>query len=149
MKGDVTVTPITQDNGTTFPGAGFVTAGQKTSYVGTLRGRAGVALGKVFIYGTAGLAYGHVRFTADSDFRPVGTVHYPADLTKTKTGAVGGVGGEFGLTKHISWKLEYLYYDLRKESATENPSTPLPPFQVRYNWQTRANTFNAGINVRF
>jgi len=149
MKGTVTLTPIPQNNGTPFPGAGFLTASQNTKYFGTLRVRAGGTFSRVFLYGTAGLAYGQVVYQADSDFRPVGTEHYPANFTRTRTGWTVGAGGEVMIAKHWSWKAEYLYYDLRKQSATIDPALPLPPFQVRYTWTTQAHTFNTGINYRF
>src|SRR5260221_14231946 len=52
LKGTKTVTPIPQNNGTPFPGAGFVTVSQKTSYLGTVRPRLGVAFGRFLLYGT-------------------------------------------------------------------------------------------------
>jgi opacity protein-like surface antigen len=90
---------------------------------------------------------------ADADFRTTGTEHYPANFSKTRSGAIGGVGGEVGITRHLSVKAEYLYYDLRKAEATIGPAIPFPPglpnFQVQYTWKTQANTFNAGVNYRF
>ena len=155
MSGTATVTPIIKNNGTPFPGAGFLTAHQDTKWFGTLRGRMGFTpTPRVLIYGTGGLAYGHVNYSANADFRP-GTptsilfFQYPASLTKTKTGWTVGGGVEVGINKHWSWKAEYLYYDLRKESLTANPVPVNPPFQVAYTWETRAHTFNAGINFRF
>jgi outer membrane immunogenic protein len=42
MDGTKTVTPIIQNNGTPFPGAGFVSAHQDTNWVASLRPRLGV-----------------------------------------------------------------------------------------------------------
>jgi opacity protein-like surface antigen len=53
------------------------------------------------------------------------------------------------ISKHWSWKAEYLYYDLGNQSFTANPAPANPPFQVAYRWQTKAHTFNTGINFRF
>ncbi len=109
---------------------------------------------RLLIYGTGGLAYGHVNYSANSDFRPgvptqILFFQYPVSLSKTKTGWTVGGGAEVGINKHWSWKAEYLYYDLRKESLTANPVPANPPFQVAYTWETKAHTFNAGINFRF
>jgi outer membrane immunogenic protein len=155
MSGTATVTPIIKNNGTPFPGAGFLTAHQGTTWFGTVRGRMGITpTPRVLVYGTGGLAYGHVNYSANSDFRPgvptpILFFQYPASLSKTKAGWTGGGGVEVGINKHWSWKAEYLYYDLRKESLTANPVPVNPPFQVAYTWETRAHTFNAGINFRF
>ena len=155
MSGTATVTPIIKNNGTPFPGAGFLTAHQNTTWFGTFRGRVGITpTPRVLIYGTGGLAYGHVNYSANADFRPgVPTAilffQYPASLSKTKAGWTAGGGAEVGINKHWSWKAEYLYYDLRKESLTANPVPANPPFQVAYTWQTKAHTFNTGINFRF
>jgi len=152
MNGTVTLTPITRNNGTPFPGTSFLTAHQDTKWFGTIRPRAGAAFDRVFLYGTGGLAYGHVNYSANTDFRPVGPpgpFQYPASLSKTKTGWTIGGGAEVAISRHWSWKAEYLYYDLRKESAIANPVPANPPFQVAYTWETRAHTFNTGVNFRF
>ena len=155
MSGTATVTPIIKNNGTPFPGAGFLTAHQDTKWFGTLRGRMGITpTPRVLLYGTGGLAYGHVNYSANADFRPgvptpILFFQYPVSLSKTKTGWTVGGGVEVGIKKHWSWKAEYLYYDLGNQSITANPIPANPPFQVAYRWETKAHTFNAGINFRF
>jgi outer membrane immunogenic protein len=150
IDGTTTVTPITQNNGTPFPGAGFLTSHQHTSWFGTLRPRVGIALvPRLLIYGTGGLAFAHVDYSADVDFRPAGTEHYPASLTMRKKGWVAGAGAELALTRKWSVKGEYLHYDLGSQSVTANPAIPLPPFQIAYTWQTTANLANFGVNFRF
>jgi outer membrane immunogenic protein len=71
-------------------------------WYGTLRGRAGVAIGNTLLYGTAGLAYGEM------------TVQTPGNLTESKTsfGLVGGGGVEVGFSPRWSAKAEWLYLDL-------------------------------------
>jgi len=149
MSGTSTRTPILRNNGTPFPGGGLLTTHQDTKWFGTVRPRAGVALDRVFLYGTGGLAYGHVNYSANSDFRPGGTVQYPASVSKTKRGWTLGGGVEAGINRHWSWKAEYLYYDLGNLSVIANPAPANPPFQIAYTWQTRAHTFNTGVNFRF
>src|SRR5258706_4505245 len=143
MSGTATMTPIIKNNGTPFPGAGFLVARQDTKWFGTLRPRAGIAFNRVVVYGTGGLAFGHVNYSANSDFRPgvptsILFFQYPASLSKTKTGWTVGGGAEVAINKRWSWKIEYLYYDLRKESSTANPIPVNPPFQVAYTWRTKA-----------
>jgi len=151
FKRTVTVTPIIQNNGTPFPGAGFLTAHQNTTWFGTLRERFGVAVfPRVLIYGTVGSSFGHENFSADTDFRPVGTAHYPAAFSKTKRGWSAGVGTEFARDHHWSVRADYLFYDLGSEAFTADPASPLPPFQVAYRWNTRGvQTLSGGVNYRF
>ncbi len=154
MSGSSTVTPIIRNNGTPFSGNGFLATHQDTKWFSTIRPRLGVAFDRVLLYGTGGLAFGHVNYSANADFRPGGTTQiiffqYPASLSKTKAGWTGGGGVEVGIRSHWGWKAEYLYYDLGNESFTANPVPVNPPFQVAYTWQTRAHTFNTGVNFRF
>ncbi|HVS82985.1 MAG TPA: outer membrane protein [Pyrinomonadaceae bacterium] len=147
MDGTATMVGFTQNTGAAWNGT--LTAHQDTTWFGTLRPRAGAAFGRVLVYGTAGLAYGHVNYSANADFRPQGTIQYPASFGKTKKGWTAGGGAEIAVSKHVSVKAEYLYYDLGNESITANPVPANPPFQVAYTWQTKAHTFNAGVNFHF
>ena len=151
MDGRQTVSPIIQNDGTPFPGAGnHITSHQDTSWLASFRPRVGVTLGSRFlVYGTAGVAFGHVNYSADTDFRPTGTEHYPAAVEDTKTGWIAGGGAEVGLHKHWSVRGEYLHYDLGDKQVTVDANPTFPPFQVHYKWQTTANIFNVGVNFRF
>jgi outer membrane immunogenic protein len=70
-------------------------------WFGTVRGRAGVTLKNVLLYGTAGLSYGELR--ADS---------FNLTESHTSIGWVAGAGIEVGFTPHWSAKAEWLYLDL-------------------------------------
>jgi outer membrane immunogenic protein len=58
-------------------------------WLGTVRGRAGLALDNVLIYLTAGLAYGRAEHTIVGNMAPT-----PHDLSATKIGPVAGIGME-------------------------------------------------------
>ncbi len=68
-------------------------------WFGTVRGRAGVAINNVLVYGTAGLAYGEL------------TANTVGNLSENHTGFgwVAGGGVEVGFTPHWSAKAEWLY----------------------------------------
>jgi len=70
-------------------------------WFGTLRGRAGVTLNNVLLFGTAGLAYGDIR--ADSAL---------LSESHTSIGWVAGGGVEVGFAPRWSAKAEWLYLDL-------------------------------------
>jgi len=98
-------------------------------WFGTVRGRAGVAIGNVLIYGTAGLAYGGL--TADTS----------GNLSESHTsfGWAAGGGAEVGFTPHWSAKAEWLYLDFADRSfsvtGTNNGLT--------------ANLIRLGVNYHF
>jgi outer membrane immunogenic protein len=98
-------------------------------WFGTLRGRAGVAIGNVLIYGTAGLAYGEL--TADT----------AANLSESHTsfGWVAGGGAEVGFTPHWSAKAEWLYFDLSDRAFSVTAT----------NNGLAANLLRLGVNYRF
>lgn len=151
--------PIIQNNGTPFPGStttggNRLTARQSTNWIATVRPRFGTAiLPRWFVYATGGLAFGHVSDSADSDFRPAGTEHYPISIHKTNAGWTAGAGSEIGIGQRWSFKTEYLYYNLGKNEATANPSIPFSPgspnYQVHYKWAGTGHIARAGINFRF
>ncbi len=150
MTGSVTQTPIIQNNGTAFGGAGFLQASEKITWFGTLRARAGITpADRVLLYVTGGLAYGNVEYAAQTDFRPVGTIQYPASFSKTKAGWTLGGGFEWAVANNWSVKAEYLYINLGNESTTANPVPANPPFQVAYSWKTTENIVRFGLNYLF
>jgi outer membrane immunogenic protein len=70
-------------------------------WFGTVRGRAGVTMNNVLLYGTAGLSYGDLR--ADS---------FNLTESHVSLGWVAGAGVEVAFTPHWSAKAEWLYIDL-------------------------------------
>lgn len=78
---------------------------QSLNYIGTLRGRAGVAFDNVLVYGTGGMAYGK------------GTERLPGlKDDNTHVGYVVGAGLEYGFTPNWTARTEYLYTDLGTKS---------------------------------
>jgi outer membrane immunogenic protein len=99
-------------------------------YLGTVRGRLGVAMGPVLVYGTGGWAYGGVNDTA-TFYGPNAptTPYFTGTESKIKTGYVYGAGVEFALPTGGFWndlnffhssavtvKAEYLHYDLGRDT---------------------------------
>jgi outer membrane immunogenic protein len=74
-------------------------------WFGTVRGRAGVALNNVLLYGTAGLSFGELR--ADS---------FNLTETHTTVGWVAGAGAEVAFNPRWSAKAEWLYLSLSDSS---------------------------------
>ncbi len=70
-------------------------------WFGTVRGRAGYALGNILFYGTGGLAFGELRATT-----------FGLSESHTNVGWTLGAGAEMGFAPNWSAKIEYLYVDL-------------------------------------
>lgn len=134
----------------------FLAAHERVQWLGTVRGRIGIAPWcRMLIYGTGGLAYGNVDYSAQTNF---GTTFfhgaaYPVDFTETNTGWCAGGGIEYAITHHWTVKVEYLHYDLGDESRTAIERIagvpPAVPFFVHYNFDTSGDIVRGGVNFKF
>jgi outer membrane immunogenic protein len=148
MSGTQTA-PIIRNDGSPLAGGGALTSHQEINWFGTLRPRFGYTVTpSMLVYGTGGLAYGDVSYSANTDFRPAFTAFYPASVSKTKVGWTVGAGVEYAIAKNWTVKTEYLYMDLGDQSAIGS-SIGAAPFQVGYNWETTAHIVNVGMNYKF
>jgi outer membrane immunogenic protein len=93
-------------------------------WLSTVRARAGIALNRWLLYGTAGLAFGKVSLESSvTDQTAEGTLHGSND--GTKTGWTVGGGGALAVTDNVSLKAEALYYDLgHMSSRSTSPEDP-------------------------
>jgi outer membrane immunogenic protein len=87
----------------------------KTSvdWLATARLRAGYAVDRLLLFGTAGLAFGGTAASSGS----VGSDYYITDTyagskSGTRVGWAAGGGGEYAFTDHWIGRVEGLYYDL-------------------------------------
>lgn len=86
----------------------------RLSYLGTVRGRVGYAFGQIMLYGTGGVAFGHVKRSA-TFYGPnlPTTPFFTGSSNSTKLGYSLGGGIEVALPNQpISLRAEYLRYDL-------------------------------------
>jgi outer membrane immunogenic protein len=124
----------------------FISSEPKLSWFGTVRGRLGVTVTPdLLLYGTGGLAYGHVDASANQALSAS-----PANVSKTKVGWTAGAGAEWMFAHNWSAKLEYLYLDLGSDSAIGSLAPTFDPiFKVGYTWHTRENIARVGVNYHF
>lgn len=104
----------------------------ETTWSGTVRARGGYAFDNVLLYGTGGLAWA----TTQSTLTNGGGGSVRGD--KTRVGWTVGGGLEYGVTKNISVKGEYLYADYGRETTA---------FRTRE--QMSDHMFRIGVNYRF
>ena len=108
------VTPCTGD---------FATTNSKIDWYGTFRGRAGWVAGNFLIYGTGGLAYGHVDLS--STFMSAIGQSLSADTSSVRAGWVAGAGIEYLLRPDLTLNIGYQYVDLGTVSLIgSSPSAP-------------------------
>jgi outer membrane immunogenic protein len=158
IEGTRTITDVENIAGGVSGAPNFISTRERIDWFGTFRGRIGFSPWcRLLIYGTGGLAYGHVHYRGDDFFTfpadPGGGFTDPASRNDTRVGWTAGGGLEYAITHHWSVKAEYLYYDLGDHGATGNETfgngVPNPPFGIHYNWETQGNIVRGGLNYKF
>jgi outer membrane immunogenic protein len=92
------------------------TFSSRLNYLGTVRGRLGIANDRALFYATGGLAYGESEHHINM-FGATGNLQFAGDSSKVKTGYAVGAGVEYALTYNVMLKGEYLFYDLGKDTV--------------------------------
>ena len=131
LEGDIDWANLKGTSSSTLCPAGCSTS---DTWLSTVRGRAGYALGGVLPYLTGGLAVGDIR-AATPGF---------AGASNTSAGWTAGGGIEFALPGNWSAKAEYLYVDLGKFNCG-TACNGLPTDNV----SMHDNVVRAGVNYRF
>ena len=105
----------------------------------------------LLIYGTGGLAFGHVEDSCLHDGLPPygnGITEYPGSLDTTLPGWAAGAGAEWLFVPHWSLSAEYLYNQLESKSVIGNPTVPNPPYQQKFTFNTYYQTIELKLNWR-
>jgi outer membrane immunogenic protein len=120
VEGDIAKTSI---DGATSTNSAKVTS------LGTVRARAGVAMDRALVYGTAGYAGGNMKVSTAQ-----GT------STKWENGYAVGAGLEYAFTNNVSAKAEYLYTHLNdKNYGYTNVTTA----------GSNTSAIRSGVNYKF
>jgi outer membrane immunogenic protein len=113
------------------------------NWFGTVRGRAGYAMGPALFYFTGGFAYGEVQ--SKGGF--LGHGHgfgVPFSVTETQTGYVLGGGIEYKLNPAWSIKCEYQFLSLDASDLAG-----AGPLGLTSGDRSEVNTFRVGLNYHF
>ena len=94
----------------------------RVSWLGSVRGRMGLAIEDTMIYVTGGLAFGGTRSGWAGGYGSASTVCCDVQ-SGTRVGWVAGVGAEHMLTKNWTVRAEGLYYDLGRDQQTITTGT--------------------------
>jgi len=122
--------------------------GQKIDWLGTVRGRAGVAVTPtLLLYATGGLAYGEVN-TNES----IGVIPSAFSSNATNAGWTAGGGIEGAIGGNWTARVEYLYVDLGKVNGSFlTPLTAVGGGVIATNYSSHItdNIVRVGINYKF
>jgi outer membrane immunogenic protein len=117
--------------------AGISSGTAEIPWIGTLRGRLGVAFDRFLVYATAGGAATQLRSVVN-----VGAIG-SSNTTNTQGGWTAGGGLEVAITGNLSARLEYLYFD----TGNFDVAYVGPPF-VTVSGRLQDNLVRAGLNYR-
>lgn len=119
-------------------------------YLGTFRGRLGYAFNRWLVYGTGGLAYGHIiaprTFSGANLLGPAYAFGTSQNNPFLAGWTVGG-GVQFALTSNISVKAEYLYVKLQHDYPTYATNVALYPVPICN--MSGLHSIRAGVSYGF
>jgi outer membrane immunogenic protein len=126
----------------------FGNNGNNTRFLGTVRGRAGVAFDRFLVYGTGGVAFGSGPTV--NNFNPFLLGAGPAfnnanNGNNWRVGYAVGAGVEYAFLNNWSIKVEYLYTDLGRSNNNNNFGFGLGGNSLR----ERNHIIRAGLNYKF
>lgn len=131
-------------------GGVFGNNGNSTSFLGTVRGRVGIAFDRFLVYGTGGVAFGGRSWpNTVAGFNAAGApVFFTANNnSNNRVGYALGGGVEYAFLENWSLKMEYLYVDLGRTNRTF--IDPVSGAGFVYTGRQRENIVRAGLNYRF
>jgi outer membrane immunogenic protein len=114
----------------------------------SVRGRVGYATDAMLYYFTAGGAWGHTSYSANTVDTVGNGAAFPIAFTHTAQGYVLGGGVEYALNTNWSIRAEYLYYRL---SGASQSTAFFPAFgMTNYTWSAfEANVLRTGVDYKF
>jgi outer membrane immunogenic protein len=126
------------------------TESSRSDWMATVRGRLGVAAGRVLFYCTGGVAFAD---SASADTLNFPTLAPPATFTGTgarssiQTGWTAGGGIEWAFNDHWTAKAEYLYARFPTNTTAMTPINVI--FTQSYTDRLTVNLARAGLNYKF
>jgi len=110
----------------------------ENDFLGSVRGRLGVAIGSALFYGTGGVGFQRADYTVGN--ATTGTVLVSSGKNMD-IGWVAGAGLEYAITKQVSARLEYLHYDFGDRSFEGIDET--------LKFDSTVDTVTVGLSVKF
>jgi len=124
------------------------TQSMESRWLGTARGRLGIAFGSWLPYATGGVAVGRVSYS-DFGFFPFLPSSNTSSITQTRVGWTAGGGVEWKFDQRWSVKAEYLYVDLGSTTDTSPNSNVGFSASIIHNHHLTENIARIGLNYSF
>ena len=131
---------------------GTTSASNRLDALGTIRGRAGIAVGDTLVFGTGGLAVsqvdlrGSIAVTGGGPGNPI----YVGSRSLLQAGFVVGGGVEYAISQRVLLRTEFLHYDLGTHTVVLRDITgTFPTDYGTMQFRTRSDVVRAAVNVRF
>ena len=123
---------------------------QELEYLGTVRGRLGYSFDRTLLYVTGGLAYGGID-NSGNFFGQAGQLQFSGRNRRTEVGYTVGGGLEHAFAGNWSAKIEYLYYDLGRDTVNVAFVPGGGGGGTGYNstFRNDGHIVRAGLNYRF
>jgi outer membrane immunogenic protein len=125
----------------------FTTNSGAGDYLGTVRGRIGVAFDRFLVYATGGLAITETRLSQQVFFAASNS-SATGSSSKTAVGYTIGAGAEYAFLDNWTVKAEYLFLDFGKNSAGLFNGA-FPTFTHAVESRNRAHVARVGLNYKF
>jgi outer membrane immunogenic protein len=110
----------------------------------------GFAYDHSLFYATGGLAYGETKQHIDM-FGPTGNLQFSGDQSQVKVGFAVGAGIEQVITNNLTVKVEYLFFDLGKDTLNVAVIPGSGGAGTGYNshFDQNGHIARVGLNYRF
>lgn len=120
-----------------------------TDWLATIRGRIGIAYGRLLIYGTGGAAFTDINLKQTNTYATLGPTGIEnVSLSDTKAGWAAGGGAEYKFGGGVwSAKVEFLHADFGSISGTG--VVPIQPVNVHHEGDLTADLVQGGLNYHF
>jgi outer membrane immunogenic protein len=126
------------------------TESSRSDWMATVRGRLGVAAGRVLFYGTGGVAFADSASSDTLNFPtllPAATFTGAGARSSVQTGWTAGGGVEWAFSDHWTAKAEYLYARFPTSTTGMNPINTV--FTQSYTDRLTVNLARMGVNYKF
>lgn len=155
IEGRLTSSGVLVNNNVLVASAKF-DAGTKVEWFGTLRARLGYGWDRALLYATGGAAFGQVKshgsISVSNGAGPIAPLTAAFSASDTQWGWTAGAGLEYALAPQWTFKTEYLYIDLGKQtlfSGVINDVANGFSAGAGLDVKTTLHTVKAGVNYRF
>jgi outer membrane immunogenic protein len=118
----------------------------KVDWLASFRTRSGLAIDDTLVYITGGLALGDIKSSA-GQLGDCPNYCFANTVDKVRAGWVAGLGVEHKFTPNLSVFSEFLYYDLRRVSATSSSPNHFTTYTTQFNHEIFASRL--GVNWKF